>query len=334
MLPSLSTTDKLTQKFPIHRSVRRLSIKGRGQLSRPQNTGGPAFAATLLGEGEGLGIEQVDRWTAHKWWLLFSVLSLLTYGMAGLICAILTWFKTWDHADVMLVADYDIVILISMTSAILLFTFLVGITGTILNSRPILALYALLLWPSLMSILAIGYTSYKRYAFSLDRKLNFAWSQWYTPLGRLIIQNSLQCCGFYSALHEVTSSNRCYVRTALPGCKAKLYLFERENLGTIWSAAFALVPVHIINIIVALLCANHVTNTFGKGITPKQYRLNTEDVKADAEKIMGALRGVPRPILSRPPLSSVFREDREARTPLLEEEEDDMYHPCILRPGQ
>ena len=64
-------------------------------------------------------------------------------------------------------------------------------TGTLLNSRTILAFYALLLWPSFVSVLVVGYASYKREAFSLDRKLNLAWSQWYDDLGRLVIQESV-----------------------------------------------------------------------------------------------------------------------------------------------
>lgn len=83
----------------------------------------------------------------------------------------------WNHADVMYVADNDILILIAMAASILMFTALLGLTGTLLNSRPILATYTLLLWPALISMLAVGYTSYKRYAFSLDHKLNFSWSQ-------------------------------------------------------------------------------------------------------------------------------------------------------------
>ena len=225
----------------------------------------------------------------------------------------------WDHADVMYVADFDILVLITISAGILLLTFLVGFTGTILNSRPILSVYALLLWPALASILAIGYTSYKRYAFSLDRKLNLAWSEWYTPLGRLTIQDSLHCCGFYSALHSVTPSKRCYSRTQFPGCKAKLYDFERKNLGIIWSLTFSLVPLHIFNIFVSLLCANHVTKTFGKGITPKLYWLSGKDLRNDAEKIWGRIREVggvspvkvPPQSVSRPPLvGELFRDDK------------------------
>ena len=42
----------------------------------------------------------------------------------------------------------------------------------------------------------------------------------------------------------------------------------------------------MVNLVVALLCTNHITNLFGKGITPKQYRLSAIDVKGDAEKFM------------------------------------------------
>ena len=219
----------------------------------------------------------------------------------------------WDYADVMYVADYDILVLMTLSAWIIIFTSLVGWTGTFLNSRPILATYALLLWPALVSILAVGYTSYRRASLSLDLKLNFSWSQYYTPFGRLLIQNSLGCCGYYTPLHEATLSNRCYPRTPLPGCKGPLFRFEQENLGMVWSAAFSIVPLHLINILVSLLCSNHVTQTFGKGLTPKQYRLTGADVRADAEKIALELermkvRRVRRPVVLR--ASTTLREDR------------------------
>jgi hypothetical protein len=184
----------------------------------------------------------------------------------------------WSHADVLFVIDNDLLILLTLCGIIMLVTSLVGLSGTILNSRPLLATYALLLWPAFISILAIGYLSYKRYAFSLDLKLNRAWSQYYTPLGRLIIQNSLQCCGFRSPLDQAAVSKRCHTRSPLPGCKTALYQFRKEMLATMWGAAFGIVPVHIVNIFVSLLCANHVTSWFGKGITPRKYRLTRGDV--------------------------------------------------------
>ncbi|TFK48778.1 hypothetical protein OE88DRAFT_1713886 [Heliocybe sulcata] len=251
-------------------------------------------------------MESVGRWTPYKWCLLFSVTTVFIYGLVGMTCAIATWFRTWMHADVMYVADYDILVLVTLSASILLLTSIVGLTGTLLNSRAILAVYALLLWPSLISMLSIGYTSYRRSALSLDRKLNLAWSQWYTPLGRLIIQDSLQCCGYYNALHDATPSRRCFSRTALPGCKSRLYRFEQENLGMVWAMVFSLVPLHIFNIFVALLCANHVTKRFGKGITPKGYRLTRADLKVPD----GGMDAVLLPRLSRAPSIAVFREDR------------------------
>lgn len=217
----------------------------------------------------------------------------------------------WRYADVMYVADQDILILITVAGIILVFTSLLGITGALLNSRPILAVYALLLWPAFMSMLAVGYASYKRSTFALDHKLNFGWSQYYTSFGRVLIQNSLQCCGYNNALHEAAFSSRCYPRSPLPGCKGVFYRFEKENLGAIWAATFSTVPLHLINIMVSLLCSNHVTKTFGKGITPKQYRLSGADVKADAEKIAKRMKLPVQPEISRASSTGVFREDRE-----------------------
>lgn len=84
--PSFSTTDRFTRKFPRPRSVKKLTVGG--------DSGYAALAATMLEEGEGLGIGSVDRWSVHKWCLLLSVSTLLVYGLAGLICAVLTWFRS------------------------------------------------------------------------------------------------------------------------------------------------------------------------------------------------------------------------------------------------
>jgi hypothetical protein len=72
-----------------------------------------------------------------------------------------------------------------------LMTALLGFTGAILNSRAILAFYNLLLWPTLAAILVVGYSSYKKQALNLDRKLNQAWSQFLDDASRLRIQNSV-----------------------------------------------------------------------------------------------------------------------------------------------
>jgi hypothetical protein len=72
-----------------------------------------------------------------------------------------------------------------------LVTSLLGLTGTMLNSRPILAFYNLLLWPTMIAILVVGYHSYRKQALNLDRKLNQAWSQFLDDAGRLRVQNNV-----------------------------------------------------------------------------------------------------------------------------------------------
>lgn len=187
----------------------------------------------------------------------------------------------------MVVADNDILILITLSASILLLTALIGTAGIFLNSRSTLAIYALLLWPAFLSLLAVGYTSYRRANLALDRKLDYSWSRFYTPLGRRMIQDALQCCGYFSSMHEASPSKWCYLRTPLPGCKGGLFKFEKINLRMIWRATFSLAPLHLINMVVALLSANHVTYVFGKRVIPKQYRLSPNDVKAEAEKLLG-----------------------------------------------
>ena len=80
----------------------------------------------------------------------------------------------YDKASVIIVADKDILLMVTLASSVLLLCVLVGISGTILNSRPLLAVYAVLLWPAFLAIIIVDYASYKRCAFSLDRTLNLA----------------------------------------------------------------------------------------------------------------------------------------------------------------
>ncbi|KAF9483401.1 hypothetical protein BDN70DRAFT_799886 [Pholiota conissans] len=297
LIPSVGTTMKFTHKWPRPQTMKYVDYhhpaKNAKNVSFEIVTGrNDHGAAPSLEEGQGRGLNHIAKWTPFKWCLLFSVMAVFTYGCGGLIVSIMTWFNTWRGADVVIVADNDILILITMTSSILLFTSLIGLTGTLLNSRPILAVYALLMWPAMVSLLAVGYMSYRRYSLSLDHKLNLSWSRYYTPVGRRTIQDSLNCCGYYSAMHEATPSPKCYLRAALPGCKAKLFNFERNNLRTIWATVFSLLPLHLLNVVITLLCANHATSTFGKGTIPIRYRLSAKDVKADADKILSGGAGI------------------------------------------
>ncbi|KDN45967.1 hypothetical protein K437DRAFT_223871 [Tilletiaria anomala UBC 951] len=244
---------------------------------------GAGFSSSHVPEG------RRAQWNTFKIILVISILTVLIYGLTFLIGILLTWARTWSRADVNVVADTDILIFITLASFLCVFTAVIGLSGVLLNSRPILAIYTFLLWPALISILIVGYTAYKRANLRLDRKLNMAWSRYFDDLSRLRLQNNLHCCGYYSPLHQATFSRRCYPRTSLPGCKGKLYRYEMAALSITYKVTFSIVFVHLINIVCALLCSNHVNLTFGKGLTPRQYRLDMTHVRRNAFNIMKVL---------------------------------------------
>lgn len=73
---------------------------------------------------------------------------------------------------------------------------------------------------------------------------------------------------------EAAQSPLCYTRSNFPGCKGRYLRLEREVLQTWYTVAFSIVPAHCLIIIASLLCSNQVTYRFGKGLTPKRYRLD------------------------------------------------------------
>ena len=91
-----------------------------------------------------------------------------------------------------------------------------------------------------------------------------------------IRHRQLTCCGYYSPFIEATTSNLCYARSILPGCKGKYLRFERDVLKYWYIASFSLVPLQIAVIITSLLSSSHITYRFGKGLTPKRYRLDIQ----------------------------------------------------------
>lgn len=82
--------DKFTNKWP-----KPLPLKSTGGLGDDELK--KSVDAVLLESGIGgglLGFEWFSQWTGFKWCLLFSVLSVLIYGIAGLSCAIGIWFRS------------------------------------------------------------------------------------------------------------------------------------------------------------------------------------------------------------------------------------------------
>lgn len=333
----LTPADKLTHKWPRPRSSRSAAPWLRStnpllprNLRELRGAGGwsQGHMEAILRDSRGLGINWVGQWTFHKWCLLASVTVVFLLGLTCLVFSLLTWFAAYPVAPILLITDSPALVLLTFSSSLLLLASMVGITGTLLNSRPILAVYVLLLFPSFLSFVSVGYLTYKKANFSLDAKVSEAWHHWYSPSARTVLQGALGCCGWSGPLHGATASGTCYARSPLPGCHGPLVRFERDVLSSVAGSVFSLVPLHLWNIFVGLLCANHVTHRFGKGITPARYRLTAQDILSPASAGSAAAaataaavdkQGVITNFLPVPPFPapkghSTFREDRQCVT--------------------
>lgn len=218
------------------------------------------------------------RWNLFKWCLFIANAIHTTYALGALVVCLLTWFNIFPKADVIRVANRPELIVSTAAAGIAVIASVIGWSGILLNSRPFLAIYTLLLWVTFMFVLTPGYITYKRREFNLEGKLNAQWSTGIGTIGRLRIQNQLDCCGYFSPFVEATVSQSCYSRSILPGCKGPYLAFQRMILEIWYEAAFALVAPELVIFVVALLCSNHITYRFGKGMMPKAYRLEWKSV--------------------------------------------------------
>ncbi|KAJ6544355.1 hypothetical protein B0H19DRAFT_956289 [Mycena capillaripes] len=218
------------------------------------------------------------KWNKFKWILVVSntVYTILALGALGFILT--AWFDVWEHADILRVGNRLELILTTTAAAMALLTALIGWAGIVLNNRGFLAVYTFLLWISFALLVIPGYLTYKKFAFNLEGKINKQWSESLGGQGRLRIQNQLACCGYFSPFVEATVSTACYSRSILPGCKGAYLDYERAVLNRWFVAVFACVPLTLGAIVVGLLCSNHVTYRFGKGMMPKAYRLSENDM--------------------------------------------------------
>ncbi|KAJ7807339.1 hypothetical protein B0H14DRAFT_3881956 [Mycena olivaceomarginata] len=153
------------------------------------------------------------RWTRFKSILFLANLVLSLYALALLVFVILTYQRTLPPPPVLV-----------LTAAL-------GRGGVLLNNRGMLAVYTLLLWVSLWADGGAG--------------INQQWSQQLGAQGRLTVQETLGCCGYFSPFVEATISTSCYARSALPGCKSAFRAFQEKTLVRWYTIAFGLVPVHI-----------------------------------------------------------------------------------------
>ena len=194
--------------------------------------------------------------------------------MTGLIATLLIHFNVWTHADIIRVGNKTELIITTVAASLAVLTSLIGWSGILLNNRAFLAVYSFLLWICFAMLVTPGYITYKKRTFNLEGKINAQWSRDLGLDGRLRIQNQLHCCGYFSPFVEATASATCYARSVLPGCKAPYIDFERTVLERWYIVIFSLVPAQILVMVMGLMCSNHVTYRFGKGMMPKAYRLN------------------------------------------------------------
>ncbi|KAF9052092.1 hypothetical protein BJ165DRAFT_1340331 [Panaeolus papilionaceus] len=243
--------------------------EGRGLLK----SWGYAGKGNGNGRGRG-GRGKKLRWNKFKWALFVANVVLTIYTLSTLITCILYWLSVPPHASIITTGNHTELAISTLASLLGVLTAMIGFSGIILNDRRFLAIYTFMLWIVFTLMLVPGYMTYKRRTFNLEGKLNAQWSRDLGMRGRLVIQNSLRCCGYFSPFIEATVSQTCYARSTLVGCKAPYITFERRALEKWYSVVFGLVPVQLGVMVTALLCSNHVTYRFGKGMMPERYRLS------------------------------------------------------------
>jgi hypothetical protein len=187
---------------------------------------------------------------------------------------LLTWFDVWPHSDILRIANRPELILSTIAACVGILTAVIGWAGILLNNRSFLAMYTFLTWITFAFLVVPGYITYRRRRLNLEGKVNLQWSRLFSTTDRLLIQDALKCCGYFSPFVEAVISQTCYARSVLPGCKLPYLTFQRLVLQRWYTVVFALVPLQLAVMIAGLLCSNHITYRFGKGMMPEAYRLN------------------------------------------------------------
>ncbi|KAK7047104.1 hypothetical protein VNI00_006769 [Paramarasmius palmivorus] len=229
------------------------------------------------------------KWNMFKWILFIMNTLQIVYSFTALVLCLLTWFNVWPQADIIRVGNHPELVVSTVAATVGIFTSLIGYAGILLNNRSFLAIYTFLTWITFTFLIIPGYITYHRRSFNLEGKLNLQWSRELGPNGRLRVQNHLGCCGYFSPFVEATVSQTCYARSVLPGCKLKYMNFQRMALKRWYIVAFGLVPAQLGVMLAGLLCSNHVTYRFGKGMMPKAYRLSEGDKAAIMDSLTSEL---------------------------------------------
>ncbi|KAJ7667524.1 hypothetical protein DFH06DRAFT_1182773 [Mycena polygramma] len=214
------------------------------------------------------------RWNKFKWILFIANCFLITYSLLALIFCLLTWFDIWEHADVVRVANRPELILSTLAASVAIFTSVIGFAGIVLNNRAFLAVYTFLLWVVFGLMVVPGYLTYKHRTLNLEGKINNQWSRDLGADGRLRIQNQLGCCGYLARSSRRQSAPHATRAASSRGAKRRTSTLRSSSSSAGTPCPLASSRCQIAVIVSGLLCSNHVTYRFGKGMTPKAYRLS------------------------------------------------------------
>ncbi|KAF9938678.1 hypothetical protein BGZ67_010578 [Mortierella alpina] len=173
----------------------------------------------------------------------------------------------------MMIANHNVLYLMMVTAPCGVVVALLGYYGILKQSRKVLSIYAVLLWPLFGLLTSIGYICYRRRNVALYQRLKFSWINEYTRDDRLVIQNALSCCGYRSMADYPSYDLHCFPRAPLPACESLFLQYQQNLLSNTSSAAFSLLPLQLLIMIVALLCSNHIDHLYRSAnpITPKLY---------------------------------------------------------------
>ncbi|KAF9066497.1 hypothetical protein BDP27DRAFT_1543991 [Rhodocollybia butyracea] len=214
--------------------------------------------------------EKKLRWNIFKSLLFLSNAFFSIYTLTTLIFCLLTWFDVFHHADIIRVGNRTELIFSTLAASFGLFTSIIGWSGILLNNRGFLAVYTFFLWITFAFLVIPGYITYKRQLLELQAVYEY--------------KIAYPVCGWFSPFVEATISQTCYARSVLPGCKLAYLDWQKRTLERWYTIAFGLVPLQITVLVAGLLCSNHVTYRFGKGMIPKRYQLNPSAMKVIVDK--------------------------------------------------
>ncbi|KAK9764949.1 hypothetical protein K7432_007113 [Basidiobolus ranarum] len=208
-----------------------------------------------------------QSWSKAKWILILGYTVIFVVAICALVGSLLTWFKAYLRAEVIVTGNKNMLVLTTVTSILTVVNCLVAYYGIITNNRKLLTICALILWPLFAMTASVGYLGYKRLLWNLRAKLGSQWRS-FSYSERLTIQNNLHCCGFQGPLDHPALSNKCYMRSLLPGCLGKYYRFNSLALKAAYIVSFAILLPHLCLIFISVLFSNHINNKWNRDPPP------------------------------------------------------------------